>query len=120
MPKTLFTLLLVLLVSAGTGPIWAAEAAAESADSEVAAVAAAGQEVRVSKTELEAAEACAAPDSDATLDSIARFEVTAQAEARGEACGGVFCSFGTYCCNPTCNACVPFGWGCTQEVCNFD
>lgn len=118
MPKTLVSLFLVLLVSALTSPIWASEASSESAAPDVSAIDAADREVRVSKVELEAAEACAAPSSDATLDSIARFEVTTQTEARGEACGGVYCSFGTYCCNPTCNACVPFGWGCTQEVCN--
>lgn len=36
----------------------------------------------------------------------------------GEPCGGVICSKGTYCCNPTCNICVPPGWSCTQQVCN--
>ncbi len=36
----------------------------------------------------------------------------------GEQCGGVICPKGTYCCNPTCNACVLFGMSCTQQSCN--
>lgn len=36
----------------------------------------------------------------------------------GEPCGGVICSKGTYCCNPTCNMCVLPGMSCTQQVCN--
>ena len=36
----------------------------------------------------------------------------------GQQCGGVICGKGTYCCNPTCNACVLIGMSCTQQSCN--
>ena len=36
----------------------------------------------------------------------------------GETCGEAVCSFGEYCCNESCSACVPFGASCTQEVCD--
>ena len=32
-------------------------------------------------------------------------------------CGTATCGAGTYCCNPSCNACVPRGSFCTQQVC---
>ena len=36
----------------------------------------------------------------------------------GQPCGNVFCGAKEYCCNPTCDACLPFGMSCTQEVCD--
>ena len=33
-------------------------------------------------------------------------------------CGGNVCGPGTYCCNPSCGTCTPFGAYCTQQVCN--
>lgn len=38
--------------------------------------------------------------------------------AAGGSCGGATCGKGTYCCNPSCARCVPFGMSCTQESCN--
>lgn len=38
--------------------------------------------------------------------------------AAGASCGGVICSKFTYCCNPSCALCVPYGMSCTQESCN--
>ena len=38
----------------------------------------------------------------------------------GQSCGSATCGKFEYCCNPTCNLCVPFGMSCTQEVCNYD
>ena len=35
-------------------------------------------------------------------------------------CGGNVCGPGTYCCNPSCGTCTPFGSYCTQQVCNPD
>lgn len=35
----------------------------------------------------------------------------------GQVCGGVTCGRGEYCCNPSCNICVPYGWSCTQQSC---
>ena len=32
-------------------------------------------------------------------------------------CGSNTCGKGTYCCNPSCGTCVPFGDMCTQDVC---
>lgn len=118
MRKNFLSLLLILLVSALASPIWADETGTDGPDREISAVEAADQEVTAPRADFEAAAVCTSKSQDATLETIARFEVGAQTEARGEACGGTFCSFGTYCCNPTCNTCVPYGWGCTQEVCN--
>ena len=36
----------------------------------------------------------------------------------GVACGGVICSPGLRCCNPSCNICTPKGVECTQQSCN--
>ncbi|OHX00332.1 hypothetical protein CSPAE12_00943 [Colletotrichum incanum] len=33
------------------------------------------------------------------------------------ACGNIFCPFGTSCCNASCNVCTPPGVMCTQQVC---
>ncbi len=35
-------------------------------------------------------------------------------------CGGNVCGPGTYCCNPSCGTCTPFGAYCTQQVCHPD
>jgi len=37
--------------------------------------------------------------------------------ALGESCGGVICGKGTYCCNPSCGVCVPYGMSCPQVSC---
>jgi hypothetical protein len=36
----------------------------------------------------------------------------------GEQCGGVVCSPGLRCCNPSCNHCTPKGVECSQQSCN--
>jgi hypothetical protein len=36
----------------------------------------------------------------------------------GQQCGGVVCSAGLRCCNPSCNHCTPKGVECSQESCN--
>jgi hypothetical protein len=36
----------------------------------------------------------------------------------GGTCGNTICGKGTFCCNPSCSACVPIGDFCTQQVCN--
>jgi hypothetical protein len=36
----------------------------------------------------------------------------------GVQCGGVICSPGLSCCNPSCNICTPKGVQCTQQSCN--
>jgi predicted lysophospholipase L1 biosynthesis ABC-type transport system permease subunit len=48
----------------------------------------------------------------------AQAEVLPDALFAGEFCGGVFCGKFTYCCNPTCALCVPYGMSCTMEACN--
>lgn len=35
----------------------------------------------------------------------------------GTPCGDVFCGKGQWCCNASCNRCVPIGIYCTQEAC---
>ena len=35
-----------------------------------------------------------------------------------QTCGQNVCGVGEYCCNASCGTCVPFGWACTQEVCD--
>lgn len=42
----------------------------------------------------------------------------AQLTPVGERCGGVVCSPGLRCCNPSCNICTPPGVECTQQSCN--
>ena len=86
----------------------------------VAGVAFAAEEAVVQPTAdtVQAPETPSAPAMTADQWLAAQEIVLPGAIFAGEPCGGVFCGKFEYCCNPTCNACVPFGWGCTQEVCN--
>lgn len=107
MRKSFSTLFLTLLLTLAVSSVWAQEPAAETTLEPTAE-----QTQALEAVDLVGSEVCAAETQDTTA------EATSENTARGETCGGTVCSFGTYCCNPTCNMCVPFGWGCTQEVCN--
>jgi hypothetical protein len=63
-------------------------------------------------TATDATGECAAPQ--ATLDAAG----TPEPEfLSGEQCGAVVCGKFKYCCNPTCNLCLPYGLSCTLETC---
>ncbi len=40
--------------------------------------------------------------------------------ASGELCGESICGSGEYCCNASCNICMPVGGACSREVCDDD
>lgn len=68
------------------------------------------------------APALAADQSPVTTDAVTGLEAELEPMGLtiGQQCGGAVCGKGTYCCNPTCSLCLPFGMSCTQEVCNSD
>ena len=94
MRKVLFLLLAVALASLASA-VLADEPTGELCTDETAALA--------PQTELEAP---AEPTAEPVL------------QIGGEPCGGVICPIKQYCCNPTCNACLPFGMSCTLQTCN--
>jgi hypothetical protein len=99
----------------------AASAAKQAADSQATLVCPAGQRVCIdcsgnqscaTRCTFPACPAPLAPQPDETSP------IAELAPVAGEQCGGVVCSPGLRCCNPTCNHCTPKGVECSQETCN--
>ena len=96
--------------------------AAEQADTQIALVCPAGQRQCMDcNGNLFCATRCTfplcpapvAPEPEETDEST-----VAGLTPVGEPCGGVICSPGLRCCNPSCNICTPKGVECTQQSCN--
>ncbi len=100
--KHVMLALVMALVLGVAGVAWAAEAPVEQAQPEQAQMAQAAAQESMTADEWLAAQA----------------EVLPGAIFAGEQCGGVICPKFQYCCNPSCNICVPYGWSCTQQSCN--
>lgn len=70
---------------------------------------------------------CVLPGMSCTQQVCNSTETTSQRELEADPtpigpiepqpCGNVVCGAGTYCCNPLCSACVPFGQYCTLGSC---